>query len=194
MYLSEIIDVLARETGASAGRFQMLARRLQDAGQMPKKTGGSNRPVVHIEDVVRLILAHLSGREYHEVAGAVARLVAYRHDGMTVIDLLCDVMRTAFSDKNQTGFEQIEAMQFTMATSLSVVNSPDRPAVVIRQSCIDGPEEFAFTPDGSAWKPHLSEHPSDAHTMPGLVIFRIGRRLRQQIAGGVARQTFTVTA
>lgn len=197
MHLSDLIGVIADETGIARGRLEMLARRLKDGGLIAKSTGGRNSPPVHIEDAVKLILAHLSGAEYATVADRVRRMLTYTDtEGAGVMLFVTRMLRVAFTAEPYK-FDKDDMRSLWVASSLTVVDSPDRPAVVIRMGCTDGAEELAFTPDGKEYRPQFSEHIATAQTLPGFLFLRISLGIRALMTGvgsdGIERRTVPAT-
>lgn len=198
MHLNEVVGVISDETGVARGRLLMLARRLKDSGMMAKSAvGGRDWPPVRIEDVVLLLLAHLSGAAYADVAERVRTLLTYTDpDGLGVMDVVKRMLRVAFTD-DPMKFTKGEMRSLWVSSSLTVIDSPDRPAVVVRMGCLDGAEELAFTPDGTDFRPQFSTHLATAQSMPGMLFLAISVGLRRLLTGvgadGIERRSFPAT-
>lgn len=190
MHLSDAVSILADTTGASRGRFEIVARRLQEASMLPKSEGGSNRPTIQIEHAILILLGHLSGAAYADLAATVSRLVSYRSDGergegealpfiTRMLSALVDL------DMGLKG-------KFAYHSAISVV-SGDRPAIVVRVSTNEeDPLELVFTPGGEHWQPHLCGDIVETRTLPGRVLFRISHGIRSLFPPKIEHRTFPV--
>lgn len=188
MHLSDAVSILADTTGASHGRFETVARRLQEAGMLPKSEGGSNRPTIKIEHAIMILLGHLSGASYGDVSATVARLVTYQNesehgegDALKFITRMLSALVAL-----DTGLKG----KFAYHSAISVV-SGDRPAIVIRISTNDDdPLELAFTPGGEQWQPHLCGDIVETRTLPGRVLFRISHAIRSLLPPALEHRTY----
>lgn len=187
MYLSDAVDALATSLNTGRGRLDTLARRLQEGGQLPKSEGGSNRPVVTIDHVVSLIIAHVVGTGYGAVARAVADIRGYRNDETTAGDFVANMLRLLV--ELDTGVGGRGAYH-----SAVTITNGSQPALVVRVGSGEGePVEVAFTPDGQPWQPNRADGLFQTYCIPGRTLFRIATALRDLLPPAMEHRTFPAT-
>lgn len=185
MHLSELVDAFASTLDASAGRFETLARRLQEAGMLPKSEGGSHRPRVDINDAVLLLVAHLCGAEGGKVAAASRSIINYTSDSDTSAGEMIAGMLTALVRLDELGGAVVKS-------SVSIADG-SRPAVIIRMAQpSDGAEplELTYTPDAEEWRPWQASGLFRTHVLPGVLMFRVARALADLFPRQLERRTF----
>lgn len=188
MYLSDAIGALAVALDTGRGRIDTLARRLQERGLLPKSTGGSNRPEASLNDVVAILLAHVVGAGYGDVARTVSELIDYRHlsnrgDGHAG-DYIANALRHLIAlDTGVAGYGAANC-------SIAITNG-SHPAIVVRIPTSDSdPLELAFTPDGEPWQPQKALGVFSTNVIPGLTLFKLANQLRELMPPKDERRTY----
>lgn len=180
MVLSELVNAIAAATDIPQGRAYMHARRLQETGIVPVSKGGSNKPLIEEEHAVLILLSILSGQPLHHASAAAVRFASLENKGSTVLAYLSGMLRSVSAvDTNAVNaLEELpETMLLAFRSHVSVI-SGDKPAVVVRYTCTDTPLETAFTEDGEPYEPDSGQFITEARSIPGTLIFRLGQAIR----------------
>ncbi len=168
MALSAACEVVADAAGLTLDHVKGVARRLQEQRHLPRSRGGRLPAVVDERHVAVLLLALLVPVPSIEAARLAAEFGRFENEGLMAEDYVAKLLVAAASD-GQTS----TAVTFTSVT-VHTAHSLPRCAVVVRHSCTDEPIEEAFTPDGGPWAPDEGGTITEARTMPGLLLRRIG--------------------
>lgn len=180
MVLSDLIAAMSAATCIKTGTIYGHARQLQIHNMMPVGEGGSHAPPCETRHVVALLFSLLSGSPLHETARAVKQYCGLENDGIRAVEYIAGML-DAVSDCDLDAIDCIDdlpdMLRLAFKANVTFVAGEDR-AIVVRYTCTDTPLEVAFTAGGLPYEPDAMEAITSSKSIPGVLLFRLGRALR----------------
>lgn len=180
MTLTDIVNAITAATELPFGRVYAHARRLQEVGCIPIGTGGRNPPQCDASHAVLILFSLLSGKPLGHASRAAIDYCGLLNDGSRAIQYLTGMIE-AVQAVDIDAVDDIEKLPETLVLAFKshvTIVAGDQPAIVVRYSCTDTPLETAFTVDGVPYEPEAVETITESRSIPGILIFRLGRALR----------------
>lgn len=167
--LSSVVNIIATATDISPHHIIVLARNLQELGELPRSPGGRLPALVNPSQVARLILALLIDDTRPAAARMAGIMSDFRNQNVPIGDYIGRLLLAA-------GAPDFMHPASVLAAKASItVHAPG--AVVVRYTCVDEPLEEAFVPTNAPWLPDDADRITSARTLPGRLLHRIGRGL-----------------
>lgn len=181
MTLTDIVTAITAATGLPHGRVYAHARRLQELAGIPIGTGGRNPPRCDASHAVLILFSLLSGKPLHHASRAAFEYCGLLNDGARAIQYLTGMLGSVAKVDVRTlhDLDNLpDSLRLAFKSHITIV-AGDQPVIVVRYSCTDTPLETAFTVDGSPYEPELVESITESRSIPGILLFRLGRALHE---------------